>query len=62
MLKVDNIRNYEQSTAYLEDKQDSSRGFREVKEGSIFIYPKPTETVSNGLKMHAIVSLIDLVD
>lgn len=34
--------------------------FYQIRDGSIFIYPAPTESVSNGLKIEALISLPDL--
>ena len=34
--------------------------FYEVKDSSVFIYPKPTVWVTNGLRMQSIINLIDL--
>jgi len=61
LLRLDTIKNYDYSDWYLQAYMEEWNGLWEVREWSIFIYPKPSEAVSSGLKMHAIVSLIDLV-
>lgn len=46
---------------YLQANQSSSTPIYTVKDNSIFIYPSPTENVTNGLRVHASVNLIDLL-
>jgi len=48
------------TTDKIEDIQPKENGFYEVKDSSVFIYPTPLNTVTNGLKMQSIVNLIDL--
>ncbi len=56
-------KNTEQGMALdeLGDALTQDQGFYDIKGGSIFLYPTPDNTVSNGLKMQALVNLIDLV-
>lgn len=49
------------STGYVSENLSTAEGFYDAKDGSLFIFPTPTETVASGLKIHAIVTLIDLV-
>lgn len=46
---------------YLQANQSGASPFYTVKDNSLFIYPYPLETVSNWLRVHASINLIDLV-
>lgn len=37
-----------------------SAGFFDIKDNSVFIYPAPKESVASGIRMQAVVSLLDL--
>lgn len=49
------------STGYVSANLPTVQGFYDVKDGSLFIFPTPTETVLSGLKIHAMVTLVDLL-
>lgn len=59
VLRADAIQNYKTSDARLQ--ANASNPFYEFREGSIFLYPTPTESVTNWLKIYWVKSLIDLV-
>ena len=46
---------------YLQVNQSSTSPFYTVKDNSLFIYPYPTTTVSDGLRVHASINLVDLL-
>lgn len=46
---------------YLWANQPRTAPFYTVKDNSVFIYPYPTETVEDGLRVHASVNLMDLL-
>lgn len=37
-----------------------SAGFFDIKDNSIFVYPAPKEAIAGGIRMQAVVSLVDL--
>ena len=51
---------YDRSSDWLADHTPVSSAFYDYKEGSIFLYPSPSEWVSNWLVIHATKTLIDL--
>jgi len=60
------IRPFGSSSFYTTDEltqlnQSVSDPFYVIKDYSIFVYPSPLEAISNGLRVHASVNLIDLV-
>lgn len=65
LIRSDTIANYntnkQYSDWYLQAQVGSGRGFWEFRDGSIFVYPVPENAVTDGLKIHAIKNLIDLV-
>lgn len=65
LVRSDTIANYNRSKTtsddYLQAQVSTSRGFWEFRDGSIFVYPVPENAVTDGLKIHAIKSLIDIV-
>lgn len=46
---------------YLKANQPAGTPFYTVKDNSVFIYPYPTETVEDGLRVHASINLMDLL-
>lgn len=48
------------ATDELEVKLDKLNAFFQIRDSSIFIFPKPTENVNNGLRLTSIVNLVDL--
>lgn len=50
VLRADAIQNYKTSDAWLQ--ANASNPFYEFREGSVFLYPTPTESVTNGLKIY----------
>lgn len=61
VARADAIQNYKLAEGWLADSISTGDAFYEYREGSIFLYPTPTENVTNGLKVYAIKALIDLV-
>lgn len=51
---------YKQSLASLGTYLDKNAGIFDIKDSSLFIYPTPTNSVTDGIKIQAIVNLIDL--
>ena len=54
------LSNFKYTEDYLRDNLSKDSAFFELREWSLFIYPKPTETVTNWLRLNAIVTLPDL--
>lgn len=52
--------NKDNSEEYIRENTSQTKAFYEFKDGSIFIYPEPTNTVTWWLKVYAITDLIDL--
>lgn len=48
------------TTQPLYDQEQSSEWMYDIKDSSLFLYPTPTVSVSNGLVVQAITSLVDL--
>lgn len=49
------------ATGQIEDIIPTDEGFFDVKDWSLFLFPTPENSVTNWLKAHALVTLIDLV-
>lgn len=45
---------------WYEDNQSTGNAFYFLRDNSIFLYPTPSVSVTNGLRVHAIVTPIDL--
>lgn len=56
----DSLSNIKYVDSYAQANQPTSNGKREYRDGSIFLYPAPTESVTDGLRIHAVKALIDL--
>lgn len=57
---LDNYTNYTEAEAYLQAKSSVKSAWWEYRDGSLFLYPVPTEAVTGWLKISAIVALVDL--
>ena len=51
---------YKQSLASLGTYLPKEQGIFDIKDSSVFVYPTPTNSVTNGIKIQGIVNLIDL--
>jgi len=59
-ITSDSTSNYSNGLDYLKENIDRQKAFYELKEWSLFIYPEPDTTITNWLKLEAIVALKDL--
>ena len=60
LVESDTISNFDTSEWYLKDNQSIAGAFYDVRDGSVFLYPKTTEVVSGGYKVSWPATLIDL--
>lgn len=61
LVSSDTLANYPTSTGRLNTNLSTNEGFFDIKDGSYFIYPAPTEAINNWLEIQATSTLIDLV-
>ena len=61
LINADTIQNYDKSDVYTQENQSTQTPFFDLRDGSIFIYPKPTEAITGGLKVSGITTVIDLL-
>lgn len=62
LIKKDSISNYtEYSDSYYQNNQSIQNAFYDVRDWSIFVYPKPSEGIASGLVVYWPSTLIDLV-
>jgi len=62
LLKSDSINNFQEySDEYWQNNTTTWNAFVDIRDGSVFIYPKTTEAVTGGLVMYGTYNLIDLV-
>ena len=62
LMKSDSISNYtEYSDEYWQNNTRTQDAFFDVRDGSVFVYPKPSEAVPAGLILYGTGTLIDLV-
>ncbi len=60
LIKPDSLNNISHSNSYIGDYLSTQSGKWEYRDGSVFIYPTPTVSVTDGLRIHAVKSLVDL--
>ena len=60
LLKSSNNTEYGVWLEYLWDNLAKDNWIYDIKDSAIFIYPTPTQSVTDGIKIQAIISLIDL--
>lgn len=61
LLTADSLSNFNAVDSYAQVYQSTDNGKREYRDGSVFIYPAPTVSVTDWLRIHAVKALIDLV-
>lgn len=61
LVSSDTIANYSQTVDQLVSSANQNNAFYDLKDGSIFVYPEPTETVASGLVIGVVTTLADLV-
>jgi len=61
LVSADTLSSYSRTTDYLTENISTDEWFFDVKDWSLFIYPAPTEAVSNWLKVQAVITLPDLL-
>ncbi len=61
LMNSDTLANYPTTTDRLNTQISTDNGFFDIKDGSYFIYPAPTEAVTSGLEVQATTTLIDLL-
>lgn len=60
VVQADTLANYSSSEDWLETYQDKSNPIYTVSDNSIFIFPKPTNNITNWLIISTINSLVDI--
>jgi len=61
LVNSDTLANYPTTTGRLDTQLGTDEWFFDIKDGSYFIYPAPTEAVTDWLQVQATTTLIDLV-
>lgn len=60
LLSPDSLNNFKVTDGYAQANQSTQTGKWEYRDGSIFLYPVPTVSVTDWLRIHAVKALIDL--
>jgi len=60
LVWVDTLSNYPTSVGDLNTNLSTEQAFYDIKDGSLFIYPSPSEVVANWIKVQAVITLVDL--
>lgn len=60
LVPADTLASYPLATDELEAQASKEKGFFDIKDGSLFIYPSPEEAITDGLQIGVITTLADL--